>query len=351
MCLRILNSIVLSPQGDYDHSSLAGKQEKAALKALGVGLVLDCREIGQQMHGLCPDRGFLTKAALRALGVNSYDELWGQGGLAVAKAEALSHAHESQSRRRIEVAANCLAEAVLHREQLVWHLWANFLARLRGQLPQLVAKNLGLAHDLKSDDVCVAHGDFRRSGAGENDGRIEFFLRIMGTTGSAGSQCSRTEEALRKLTEVPFSLKLARAICSDWFPLPDSAMSDLTKGTGRIQVEVLSFSPGDPEQQPLARHGLRSHVKVTVGVIKAAITVGRITDNAVLKKCLTTREKEKQERHDHITWLLRECELRLREIIQGLPELALLDTQGMDVDAAGGYVEAVGTQGMAMDND
>ena len=103
------------PKDETDFAALAGQAEKEVLRALEFNLLLDGREIGDS-HGL-NGRGFLTKPALSALGIDDYSDLWGESGKVVKASELLlSKAHSTAARDQVRKAQCELEQAVYFRQ-------------------------------------------------------------------------------------------------------------------------------------------------------------------------------------------------------------------------------------------
>mmetsp|Transcript_71377 Transcript_71377/g.190631 ORF Transcript_71377/g.190631 Transcript_71377/m.190631 type:complete len:1308 (-) Transcript_71377:342-4265(-) len=73
------------PVGEKDKGAHAGKCEKACLVAMGFSTQMPdgSGEFSVSNGGMC-ERGFLSEAALRVLGVGEYEELWGARGKVVS---------------------------------------------------------------------------------------------------------------------------------------------------------------------------------------------------------------------------------------------------------------------------
>jgi len=100
---------------------MPGRAEKAALQRLGFNLLLDGTEIGASQHGL-DAKGMMTPAALRAVGISKYQDLWRkpphQAGKVVEKAREMLRGQEASAGaiERVRQARGDLEEAVFYRQ-------------------------------------------------------------------------------------------------------------------------------------------------------------------------------------------------------------------------------------------
>jgi hypothetical protein len=106
------------PRQDTDFAAHAGRVEKAALKRLNFNLLLHGREIGPS-HGL-DDKGMMTPDALRAIGIQKYQDLWctqHAAGKVVEEAQKLLSENSSEaSRQKVRGARGDLEDAVFYRQ-------------------------------------------------------------------------------------------------------------------------------------------------------------------------------------------------------------------------------------------
>ena len=119
------------PKSDRDWSAVAGVKEKAALTELGFNMKLNRRDVAEG-NGVNSGNGFISGQVLALWGVNSYPQLWGTQGKAVAAAKLLKPPGAART-NALQRAAAHLAEAERCRgEDLKKHAGSNKAACAKG---------------------------------------------------------------------------------------------------------------------------------------------------------------------------------------------------------------------------